>query len=85
MINPLANQIYITQNMHVAANKLGNQLQRGELAQVSNLEQVKEKDKQAQEVRAIESTYKIDPKNEHEKHHQHDQQERSKKLNNQED
>lgn len=79
MLNPIGNQIYITQNMHVAANKLGNQQNRLDYAQVLNLQEVEDKDKEIQDIRPTEAIEKTDPDKEHEKHHEHDQQARSKK------
>ena len=79
MLNPLGNQIYITQNMHVAANKLGNQQNRLDYAQVLNLQEVEDKDKEIQDIRPPEAIEKTDPDKEHEKHHEHDQQARSEK------
>jgi hypothetical protein len=75
MISPIGNQIYVNQNMHVAATKIGNRLGSAEYAQLANQISVDDKDKDIREIRPVEESAKIDPDREHQKHHNRDEEE----------
>ena len=80
MINPTGNQVYITQNMHIAAKHIGNQQGGAEYAQLINAQLANEKESTIKEVKPLEETSKIDPDREHQKHHEKDTQEEPKYL-----
>ncbi len=64
-IGPLGNIIYVNQNMHVAASKVTNQLNRYELQNFMTAEMMKDKEQVITEVRPAEESHAIDPDREH--------------------
>lgn len=60
-IGPLGNIIYVNQNMHVAASKVTNQLNRYELQNFMTAEMMNDKEKVITEVRPAEESHAIDP------------------------
>ena len=79
-ISPLGNIVYINQNMHIAASKVTNQLNRYDLQNFMTAEMIKDKDKIITEVRPTEESHGIDPDREknqpqEEKEKEHDQEE----------
>jgi hypothetical protein len=79
MINPVGSQIYINQNMHVAAAKIGGRLGSAEYSQLANQMTSQEKVQEIQEISPIEKNAKINPDREHQKHHNQDEQEAEEK------
>lgn len=66
-ISPLGGAIYANQNMQVPASKQIDFQNRLDLQNVQAAEILNEKEKEIEEVRPAEESYKIDPENEHEK------------------
>lgn len=66
-IGPIGAHIYVNQNMQVQASKQTDFQNKLDLQNVQAAAMANEKDKEVQEVRPPEETYKIDPEHEHEK------------------
>ncbi len=66
-ISPVGGVIYANQNMQVPASKQIDFQNRLDLQNVVAAELIKEKEKEVEEIRPTEESYKIDPENEHEK------------------
>ncbi len=66
-ITPLGGAIYANQNMQIPAAKQIDFQNKIDLQNVVAAELLKEKEKEIEEVRPAEETYKIDPEHEHEK------------------
>jgi len=79
MINPVGSQIYINQNMHVAAAKIGSRSGSAEYSQLANQMTSQEKVQEIQEISPGEKNAKINPDREHQKHHNQDEQEAEEK------
>lgn len=66
-ISPLGGVIYANQNMQVPAAKQIDFQSKLDLQNVMAAELLNEKEKEVEEVRPTEESYKIDPENEHER------------------
>jgi len=66
-ISPIGGIIYTNQNMQVPASKQIDFQNKLDLQNVMAAEVLNEKEKEIEEVRPAEESYKIDPENEHEK------------------
>ena len=66
-ITPLGGVIYANQNMQIPASKQIDFQNKLDLQNVMAAEVLNEKEKEIEEVRPTEESYKIDPENEHEK------------------
>jgi len=66
-ITPIGGVIYANQNMQIPASKQIDFQNKTDLQNVMAAEVLNEKEKEIEEVRPAEESYKIDPKNEHEK------------------
>ncbi len=66
-ISPLGGTIYANQNMQIPASKQIDFQNKLDLQNVQAAEILNEKEKEIEEVRPTEESYKIDPENEHEK------------------
>lgn len=66
-IGPIGAHIYVNQNMQVAASKQTDFQNKLDLQNVQAAALANEKNKEVEEVRPAEETYKIDPEKEHEK------------------
>lgn len=75
-IGPVGNAIYVHQNMHIAASKQTDQLNRFEIQNFMAAESLKDKEKEVMDVRPPEATREIDPDRDQ---HAPDQQEHEKK------
>lgn len=73
-ISPVGNMIFINQNSSVASTKIADAQAKNDFVNVANGIVASENDKEMKSVRPAEATYKIDPKNEHEKHHSQDEE-----------
>lgn len=67
MITPVAGSIYVNQNTSAAANVQSDFQAKLELQSLAAASLANEKNKEIEEIRPTEETYKIDPQNEHEK------------------
>ncbi|MCK9257690.1 MAG: hypothetical protein M0P02_06425 [Sulfurospirillaceae bacterium] len=65
-VGPIGGMIYANQNMHLQATKQLDFQSRLEAQNSAAAAAVNEKEKEVQEVRPAEETYKIDPEKEHE-------------------
>lgn len=74
-VSPLGNVIQVHQNMTAAATKQANFQSRLDLQESIASAAANEKNKEIQEVRPAEESYKIDPENEHEKQKHEQEQE----------
>ncbi len=72
-ISPISGIIYTNQNMQVPAAKQIDFQNKLDLQNVMAAEVLNEKEKEIEEVRPAEESYKIDPQNEHEKEKQDEQ------------
>jgi hypothetical protein len=84
-IGPLGNVIFINQNMHVAASKQTDMLNRYEIQNFHAALTANEKDEVIQEVRPTEETHHIDPDREHQKDQEEQKNKKSKELKQKED
>lgn len=66
-VSPVGNMIYVNQNMQVGASKQTDFQARLDAQNLAANEASNDKEKEVQEVRPTEETYKIDPEKEHEK------------------
>lgn len=60
-IGPVGNAVYVHQNMHVAASKQTDLLNRFDLQNVMAAEILKDKEKEVTQVRPAEETHAVDP------------------------
>ncbi len=72
-ITPISGIIYTNQNMQIPAAKQIEYQNKLDLQNVMAAEVLNEKEREVEEVRPTEESYKIDPENEHEKD-KHDEQ-----------
>ncbi len=72
-ISPISGIIYANQNMQIPASKQIDFQNKLDLQNVMAAEVLNEKEKEIEEVRPTEESYKIDPQNEHEKEKQDEQ------------
>lgn len=66
-ITPVGGMIYANQNMQVAASKQTDFQNRLDVQNTAAAATINEKEKEIEEVRPPEETYKIDPEHEHDK------------------
>jgi hypothetical protein len=66
-IGPIGAHIYVNQNMQIQASKQTDFQNKLDLQNIQAAAVANEKDKDVQEVRPPEETYKIDPEHEHER------------------
>ena len=66
-VSPVGNAIYVNQNMHVAASKQNDQLNRFEIQNFYAANAANEKDKVIQQVRPTEESHEINPDKEQNK------------------
>jgi hypothetical protein len=64
-IGPIGAHIYVNQNMQIQASKQTDFQNKLDLQNIQAAAVANEKDKDVQEVRPPEETYKIDPEHEH--------------------
>lgn len=74
-VTPIGNMIYVNQNMQVSASKQTDFQARLDAQNLAANEASNEKEKDIQEVRPTEETYKVDPEKEHEKDKKEQEQE----------
>lgn len=72
-ITPLGGVIFANQNMQIPAAKQIDFQNKLDLQNVMAAEVLNEKEKEVEEIRPTEESYKIDPQNEHEKEKQDEQ------------
>ncbi len=72
-ISPISGIIYTNQNMQIPAAKQIEYQNKLDLQNVMAAEVLNEKEREVEEVRPTEESYKIDPENEHEKDKQDEQ------------
>ena len=66
-VTPLGNTIFINQNVNMVSNKVADVQNRFDLQNLAAASLASDEKQEVSEVRPTEETYKIDPKNEHEK------------------
>ena len=66
-VTPLGNTIFINQNVNMVSNKVADVQNRFDLQNLAAASLASDEKQEVSEVRATEESYKIDPKNEHEK------------------
>ena len=66
-VTPLGNTIFINQNVNMVSNKVADVQNRFDLQNLAAASLASDEKQEVLEVRPTEETYKIDPKNEHEK------------------
>ena len=66
-VTPLGNTIFINQNVNMVSNKFADVQNRFDLQNLAAASLASDEKQEVSEVRPTEETYKIDPKNEHEK------------------
>ena len=66
-VTPLGNTIFINQNVNMVSSKVADVQNRFDLQNLAAASLTSDEKQEVSEVRPTEETYKIDPKNEHEK------------------